>query len=228
MSLILSIETSTPVCSVSLHNESGLLGSLNLKGEKSHATKLLKIIDLLLEVVGANKKDLSAIALAKGPGSYTGLRIGTSTAKGLCVGLDLPLIAVNTLEAMAAQLSLEWGAGYLFCPMIDARRMEVYCAIYNAEGEAVMPTHAKVVEGGAFQELLDKHKIVFFGNGAPKCAPILKQHNNAIVLNEVVEFSKGVGLLAIERFKTAEFEDVAYFDPYYLKEFKAIKPKKLI
>lgn len=174
--------------------------------------------------------DLDAIAVAKGPGSYTGLRIGVSTAKGLCFALDKPLLAVNTLRAMTEQIRPLYTPGTrLFCPMIDARRMEVYCALYEQSGAEVQPTTAVVIDESSFEEWLAGHKILFFGDGAAKCKTALGHHSNALFLNELIRPSaRTIGKLAADRFRAGDFENVATFEPFYLKEFMTTKPKKAV
>src|SRR5687768_9988971 len=170
MALILSLETSTTVCSVALAQDGRLIGQSELRLEKSHSSHITVLIQQLLENTGFTEKDLAAIAVSGGPGSYTGLRIGTSTAKGLCYALDIPLIAVSTLHALAWQ-TIKYTAdppNYLFCPMLDARRMEVYTALLSDTLVEVLPDQAMVLEENSFQEALEKQKIVFFGSGVAK------------------------------------------------------------
>lgn len=224
--MILSIETSTPVCSVALHDAGRLIGSFDLLVEKSHSEKLSVIIRDLLAHAGVDKSSLLAVAVSAGPGSYTGLRIGTSTAKGLCYALDLPLIAIDTLTAMAAGIQ-KYLPNQLLCPMIDARRMEVYCQVVGTELKVIEPTQAKIIEANSFSELLSSQSITFFGNGAEKCQPIIASENTRFVA-DVHPSAVHVGELAYLSFIEGTFEDVAYFEPHYLKEFQAIKPKKLI
>jgi len=224
--VILSIETSTKVCSVALHHEGTLLGSSELHADQSHSEQLTILIQNILQTTGQKAADLDAVAISSGPGSYTGLRIGTSTAKGLCYALEIPLIAINTLEAMAHGMR-RFYTNSLICPMIDARRMEVYCQIFNSEMKLINPTEAKVIDDSSFSTLLEDNAIVFFGNGAAKCEPVIC-HKNAHFANDVYPSAIPLGELAEIKYLAQEFEDMAYFEPYYLKEFKAIKSKKLL
>jgi len=228
MSLILAIETATSSCSVALISEGQLLGLEELNERNIHASHITLFIEQVLTAAGKKLSDLNAVAVSKGPGSYTGLRIGVSTAKGLCYALDIPLIAVNTLQAMAAGIR-EAGVGdreALFCPMIDARRMEVFTGVYDYEGKEVCPTEAKIIDESSFSELLTKNRMVFFGDGASKCESILGKHKEAIVITDFINSAKDLGRLAVEKFNEKQFEDVAYFEPFYLKDFLIIERKK--
>jgi tRNA threonylcarbamoyladenosine biosynthesis protein TsaB len=227
MALILNIETATKVCSVALYQDDNLLGLQELFIDKSHSEYLAVIINDLMNYTGRKFEGLAAVAISKGPGSYTGLRIGTSTAKGLCYALDIPLISINTLKAMAVNLAGLYEDTYL-CPMIDARRMEAYFMILDREHKEILSAQAKIIDENVFSNLLKDNKIVFFGNGSDKCKPILSKHSNAIFVESIHPTAKSVGILAFEKFKTKEFEDVAYFEPYYLKDFIATKAKKLL
>lgn len=187
---------------------------------------LTTLIEHVVKMANLTYQDLSAIAVAKGPGSYTGLRIGVSTAKGLCYTLEKPLIAINTLEAMAYQIQLT-DHSTLLCSMIDARRMEVYCAVYEGiTKKEVEPTQAKIIDETSFADLLENHKIIFFGDGAEKCQKVFEGNPNAIFLEQnIYPSAKTLGILAFEKFMNEDFEDVAEFEPYYLKEFMATTPK---
>jgi tRNA threonylcarbamoyladenosine biosynthesis protein TsaB len=223
---ILRIETATKTCSVALHQEKAFLGVQEVHLEKSHSSLLQVMIADLLRQCGVNKKQLSAIAVSKGPGSYTGLRIGVSAAKGLCFALDIPLIAVETLEAMAWGVHQYTTENTGLCPMIDARRMEVYCQLWNENVDLVLPTSAVIVDEEAFQKHLSKHPILFFGDGASKCIPILGKAPHARFLHHVHPSATWIGALAFEKYTRKAFEDVAYFEPYYLKDFRIAPPKK--
>lgn len=226
--MILSIETSTKICSVALHNQGALLAESTLYVDKSHSEKLAVLIKDLLSYAEIKPKDLSAVAIASGPGSYTGLRIGTSTAKGLCYALEIPLIAINTLKAMAHGVSITlMEKDILLCPMIDARRMEVYSILTTKELNIIQPTEAKIIDEHSYSEELTNQKILFFGNGANKCEPYLGENPNAIFSTIQSISAVAVGELAWIKFEQNNFEDLAYFEPEYLKEFKAIKPKNL-
>lgn len=222
--LILSLETATKVCSVALHRSNVLIGSFTMHIEKSHSEVLTNMIDRVLFCANATADQLDAIAVSKGPGSYTGLRIGTATAKGLCFALDKPLIAVNTLHSMAAQVNKFNPAGHLLCPMIDARRMEVYCAIYNSKLEEVVETRPEVLTEDSFKDLITSGKVMFFGDGSQKSIPLLGENPNAIYIDSVFPNAESMGVLAAAKFEKQQFEDVAYFEPFYLKEFLVTKP----
>lgn len=175
---------------------------------------------------GFELSDIDAIVVAKGPGSYTGLRVGVSTAKGLCYALDKPLIAINTLQAMALQLA-PFFPGHLLCPMIDARRMEVYAAVLDENNAFVRETQAVIMNENSFEDLLADHKVVFFGDGAAKCKPILEKHSNAVFpAMDIKPSAKTVGQLGTVAFQNGQFEDVAAFEPYYLKDFMSPAPRK--
>lgn len=228
MSLILSIDTSTTVCSVALTKDGSTLAEQKLFLEKSHSSLLTVVIESLLNHTETNKDDLSAIAVSKGPGSYTGLRIGVSTAKGLCYALDKPLIAINTLQAMAAEVSQFNTVEAWLCPMLDARRMEVYTALYDAGLNEKEQTKALVLDDFSFLETLDQYKVLFFGNGSDKFRELLGDNRHASFVPDVTPSASAVGVLASNSFEAGHFEDVAYFEPFYLKDFMATKPKKLL
>ena len=217
MALILSIETATKVCSVALHVSGRLLATQTLLVEKSHAESLILTIEHLLTISPYTKKDLAAIAISSGPGSYTGLRIGTATAKGLCYALDLPLIAINTLEAMAHGMQPYNTTQALLCPMIDARRMAVYCLLSDAENNVLEVSNAKVIDHESFDRSLNRHKILFFGDGAKKCKPLLSHHPNAFFLEHVHPAAPHVGTLAYAKFQQGVFENLACFEPLYFQ-----------
>lgn len=225
MSLIISIETSTKVCSVALHKEGELLGDATLWMAQSHSVMLTTLIENVVKQAQHSIEELDAIAVAKGPGSYTGLRIGTATAKGLCVALNKPLVAINSLEAMAAAMQGVTAGSHWFCPMIDARRMEVYCAIYDQQMQLQQATEAKIIEASSFEELLAKQSIVFFGDGATKCKDTLNSPN-ALFVNNFHPTARSVGKQAYQAYLQEQFEDIAYFEPFYLKDFVALKPTK--
>jgi tRNA threonylcarbamoyladenosine biosynthesis protein TsaB len=224
--LIISIDTSTRVCSVALHRNAELLACYELFTEKSHSGMLTTLIQQALQHSGHRLADVDAVAVAKGPGSYTGLRIGVSTAKGLCYALDKPLIAINTLEAMALQISAFTPKNTLLCPMIDARRMEVYCAVYDNTLAEIQATQALIIDDSAFGSLLSKYQMVFFGDGAAKCEAVLQNQPNAIFLNHLVHPSaRTVGKLAATAFEQQQFEVLSSFEPYYLKDFVGTAPR---
>jgi len=228
MGLILSIETATKVCSVALHEDNNLLGSQELYLDRSHSEYLAVMIRDLLRHTGKETDELSAVAVSKGPGSYTGLRIGVSTAKGLCFGLDIPLISVNSLLAMAYEVNQYNLMGYDLCPMLDARRMEVYCLIVDNQLSLKQDTHSRIIEDASFSDEIEENSILFFGNGMPKSREILKEKDNAFFIDNVNPKASNIGFLAIEKFKNKDFENTVTFEPFYLKDFIATKPRKLL
>ncbi|WP_028978649.1 tRNA (adenosine(37)-N6)-threonylcarbamoyltransferase complex dimerization subunit type 1 TsaB [Sporocytophaga myxococcoides] len=219
MALILSLETSTKVCSVAIHKDGNLLSVYEFRVERSHSKLITQAISFLMEGLDLKMSDLDAIAVSKGPGSYTGLRIGVSTAKGLCYGLDKPLIAVDTLEAMARKVNKYNLRNSLICPMIDARRLEVYCALYNKENETIFPVSAVILNEFSFSNFLNSSEIIFLGDGAGKFAPLVAARCNAIFLQNENPSAEYVGIIAEEKYLEGLFEDVAYFEPFYLKDF---------
>jgi len=225
MSVILSIETATTVCSIALHREGKLLAEQTLYMEQSHSGLLAPSIKSLISYCSLTMSDLDAVAISKGPGSYTGLRIGVSTAKGICDAINRPLIAINTLEAMAYGVSKYVKAeNNLLCPMIDARRMEVYYLLINANQKIIKPTEPLIVDANSFSKELKGFNITFFGNGSDKCKPVI-QNPNANFIDNIKPSAASVGYLATRSYEKKEFEDVAYFDPFYLKDFRVTKPK---
>ena len=188
---------------------------------------LTTLIKNVVEHAGYVLKDLDAIVVAKGPGSYTGLRVGVSTAKGLCYALDKPLIAINTLEAMSLQVIPFFSKDTLFCPMIDARRMEVYASVFSSDGSVVQETKAIIMDEHSFENLLKDRRVVFFGDGAAKCKALLSENPNAVFLNEEIRPSaRTVGSLAFKSFTEDDFEDLPTFEPYYLKDFMTPPSRK--
>jgi tRNA threonylcarbamoyladenosine biosynthesis protein TsaB len=227
MSLLLQIETATASCSVALANDGKLLAVKEINARNVHAEVITLFIDELIQQTNIIYNNLDAIAVSCGPGSYTGLRIGVSTAKGLCFALDKPLIAIDTLEAMAAGVMGSKGfdpdAGMLLCPMIDARRMEVFTAIFNQDGEKIKPTAAEIIDENSFAGLLETNRVLFFGDGAEKCRTVLGKNANALILPEFINSAAYMTHKAFEKFNDNDFEDVGYFEPYYLKDFVAGK-----
>ena len=228
MAFILSIETATPVCSLALSDGPDVLGIRETTEKNSHSQVVTVFINELLKESGLKPGDLDAVAVSRGPGSYTGLRIGVSTAKGLCYALDKPLIAVDTLEAMAygmARMADEnTSLPLLYAPMIDARRMEVYTALFDAQGEKVRDVQAEIIDAGSFAAFREQHIICLAGDGAGKCSQVLV-HPNVYYLQKFSVSSKYLVPLAFDRFRNGLFEDTAYFEPYYLKDFVAGVPK---
>ncbi|MES2418622.1 MAG: tRNA (adenosine(37)-N6)-threonylcarbamoyltransferase complex dimerization subunit type 1 TsaB [Bacteroidota bacterium] len=222
---ILQIETATPVCSVALSSNGKTTILKEEAAQNIHASSLTLFIDAAMQQSNLAYSDLDAIAVSKGPGSYTGLRIGVSTAKGLCFALDKPLIGINTLQIMASGfLSQCPGYSGLICPMIDARRMEVFTAVYNNKLVEIEAVNAKIITESSFEELLAKHKLTFIGDGAAKCSDLLT-HPNAQFLELNFNSATNMSPLADRAFAAKEFEDVAYFEPFYLKDFVFTTPK---
>ena len=223
MTYILNIETSTKVCGVSISKDGKLLDVQESKeGNYSHSEKLAPFIEEIMLRNNLKYAQLSAIAISKGPGSYTGLRIGTSTAKGLCYSLDIPLIAVNTLESMVAHAKNKIPSDFTgyFRPMIDARRMEVYSQQFDNSLNSKDEVKAIIVDENTFIKELGNNKIVFFGDGADKCKETIS-HKNALFLDNSEASAMGMVGLSFDAFLKNDFEDVAYFEPFYLKEFFA-------
>ena len=230
MSCILNIETSTDVCSVAVSEDGKCIYEQTDREGPNHAVKLGVFADEALSFIDRHAIPLDAVAVSSGPGSYTGLRIGVSMAKGICYGLNVPLLSVKTLELMCVPVLLfneEIEDDALLCPMIDARRMEVYAEVFDRALRPVRDIQADVVDETTYRELLDKHKIYFFGNGAEKCKHAIS-HHNARFIDGIVPLAKWMFPLAEKRIALGETEDVAYFVPYYLKDFVAQMPKKLL
>lgn len=235
MALILNIETSTEVCSVALAENGNLLHKKESVEGLNHSRVLTVFIEELFAENNILINSIDAVAVSKGPGSYTGLRIGVSVAKGLCYGLNVPLISVNSIEILgifAAQNLAKYypesdPAQVLFCPMIDARRMEVYTALYDFRGEEIRPVSAEIIDGHYLSEFLETHTILFFGNGAQKCKSLIK-HKNAYFEGPMKTSAQFMQAIAEEKFNKKDFENVAYFEPFYLKNFVATIPKNKI
>lgn len=222
MALILNIETTTTNCSVSLSKEGETLLLKEDYGENySHAERLHVYINELLKEANVKLEALDAIAVSKGPGSYTGLRIGVSAAKGLCFALDKPLISISTLEALAHQVKIEDG---FIIPMLDARRLEVYSAVFSAKQKQVRAIEAEVLDKTSYLNYLEKNKVYFIGNGVEKTKALIT-HENAIFIENKLPSANEMSALGYAKYKKSDIEDVAYFEPYYLKDFVAIKPK---
>ena len=233
MALILSIETGTDICSVALANDGELMALRESDEGRDHAKKVALFVDELLRETGVQPSDIDAIAVGKGPGSYTGLRIGVSFAKGMCYALGIPLIAIGSLDALTEVAREDFEAGILdveetdwtqakLCPMVDARRMEVYAQVFDVEGKPESDVVAEVVTEESFKEWRAKGKFVIFGNGAKKCAEVLPD----AIIESVVPSARGIVRLAEEAFNAGKFEDLAYFEPFYLKDFIVIPSKK--
>ena len=229
MGKILNIETSTRVCSVALSVDGKTVALQESNTESSHARQITVFAEQIMYKSGFTFQDLDAIAVSKGPGSYTGLRIGVSTAKGFCYSLDKPLISVGTLKSLSNGMVLKLAAegknpdDFLFCPMIDARRMEVYTAVYDSRLQEVRKVLAEVIDENSFSDFFKQDKpLLFMGDGAAKCKEILaKASPNAIFREEFLGSATYMAALAEEKLKAGEFEDTAYFEPFYLKDFVA-------
>jgi tRNA threonylcarbamoyladenosine biosynthesis protein TsaB len=221
--VLLFLETATEVCSVALSKGTEITASVCLEKGNSHTEHLFPFIEQALEKGKCKVSDLDGIVLSMGPGSYTGLRIGASAAKGICYALNIPLMGISTLQSIAfgAIRQQKEMQNILFCPMIDARRMEVFTALFNEKGEAVTEIDAKIVDENSFVSELNKNIIYFCGNGMPKCKPVL-QHPNAYFI-EAPLVAENMLLPALAKYEKQQFEDVAYFEPFYLKEYVAKK-----
>ena len=230
MATILHIETSTDVCSVAVSQDGACIFSEEDHDGPNHANRIGGFVDEALSFTDNHAIPFDAVAVSCGPGSYTGLRIGTSIAKGICYGRDLKLLAVPTLELMAVPVLLrheEIEDDALLCPMIDARRMEVYAAIYDRSLKPVRDIQADIVDETTYQTFLQQHPVYFFGNGATKCMEKI-QHPNAHLIEGIEPLAKWMFPLAEKRFLNEQYEDVAYFVPFYLKDFIAKQPKNLL
>ncbi|MBY0244372.1 MAG: tRNA (adenosine(37)-N6)-threonylcarbamoyltransferase complex dimerization subunit type 1 TsaB [Sphingobacteriaceae bacterium] len=223
---ILQIETSTSVCSVAISSNGKTIAIKEEDAKNIHASSLTLFIESLMKQVNLEFNQLSAIAISKGPGSYTGLRIGVSTAKGLSFALDKPLISVPTLQMMANGflISNPDYKGFV-CPMIDARRMEVFTAVYDANLNEISATSAQIIDEQSFQTILSQSKVSFIGDGAMKCTSVLA-HENSVFEADNFNSAGFMSELAYQKYTAAEFEDVAYFEPFYLKDFVFTVSKK--
>ncbi|MBQ9636759.1 MAG: tRNA (adenosine(37)-N6)-threonylcarbamoyltransferase complex dimerization subunit type 1 TsaB [Prevotella sp.] len=230
MSCILHIETSTDVCSVAVSKDGVCLFEREDREGHNHAVKAGVFVDEALSYADAQLMDLDAVAVSCGPGSYTGLRVGVSMAKGVCFGRGLRLISVPTLQLLCVPVLLREKVSEedaLLCPMIDARRMEVYAQLFDRSLREVRPTQADVVDADTYRQWLDERPVYFFGNGAAKCMDVIN-HPNARLIEGIEPLARWMFPLAERRFFGEEFEDVAYFVPYYLKDFVAKTPRKLL
>jgi len=225
MAVILHIETTTEVCSSLLSRDSKILIEKKSLKPLSHSTQLPIFLQEIMDFARQNNFMPQAVAVSAGPGSYTGLRIGVSSAKGLCYGLNIPLIAIDTLKVIANAAKKMTNEKVWFCPMIDARRMEVYTALFDENLQNILPTEAKIIDENFLQNELEKAKIVFCGNGSKKCKEII-DHKNAIFFDSVFPLSINMIADAENRFAEQKFENTAYFEPFYVKEFMATEPKK--
>lgn len=229
MARILNIETATDVCSAALFENEKCIAVSESSEEKIHSRKLTVFIEEVFKKSEKTFDELSAVAVSRGPGSFTGLRIGVSVAKGLCFALDVPLISISSLQAMAFGMMDKTGdKNSFFCPMIDAKRMEVFTAVYNSDLKMVRNESAIVLDGKIFLTLLEKQKIYFAGDGAGKCRKIYSSHPNAVFIDDCMNSAKFMGQIAFEKFQKKGFENLSSFEPVYLKDFIAKEPKKIV
>ena len=231
MSLILCIETGTDVCSVGIARDGELVSLRESNEGRDHAKKVGVFVDELLHETGVAPDELDAVAVGMGPGSYTGLRIGVSFAKGLCYGLNIPLLAVGSLDALTQVAIEDYDAGIvdvedwdnaILCPMVDARRMEVYTRMYDAKGGALNDVAAEIISAESFADVRAERQLVIFGNGAAKCCEVMP---DATYIN-ITPSARGLARLAQQRLDAGQLEDIAYFEPFYLKDFVVIPSKK--
>lgn len=227
MAFLLLIETSGIVCSVALSKGYTLLAINESHIKNSHSELICDFTHDVLKKAHADISALDAVVVSMGPGSYTGLRIGVSVAKGLCYALEKPLIGVDTLEAMAfgaSTLHNDLPVDVMYCPMIDARRMEVYTALYDSQNKEFMPPSAEIINDASFSDTLQHHKVVFFGDGMEKCRHILQKHQNAYFLDKFQASAAHMISEGFRKYQAQQFEDVVVFEPFYLKNFIAGKP----
>jgi tRNA threonylcarbamoyladenosine biosynthesis protein TsaB len=231
--MIICLETATNLCSVALCDSAGVISLRESNDTKSHASMLTVFIEQILKDRGIKARDLDAVAVSKGPGSYTGLRIGVSVAKGIAYGASIPLIGVETTLSMfwgiagSGIFSSEAEADSLFCPMLDARRMEVYYAIYDLAGNKLKEISAEIITADTFVNIPESQKIIFFGDGALKCKEVINRKNAIFAVDYRISASH-MYKPVFQSFKDHCFEDVAYFEPFYLKDFITSKPRKNI
>lgn len=228
MNHILCLETSTDICSVALFNEVNLISFRETKEKNAHSSRLTVMIDELMQEAGLDYKCLSAVAVSKGPGSYTGLRIGAGVAKGLCYATQIPLIAISTLESIAYEIArqiagMEWKLAPIIVPMIDARRMEVYRTIYDARGQQLKDVEAEIIHENSFQSF--ECPIILAGDGATKCRPLFSDYPQILFMDNILASARWMGPIALKKLVAGETENTAYFEPFYLKDFIAGIPK---
>ncbi len=226
--MILNIETSTTVCSVALSEKEHIIAEKVSYEVNSHSKLLAQFVDEILKENNIKASDIQAVAVSEGPGSYTGLRIGVSLAKGIAYASKIPLIAVDTLQILAAGLITEHSdllvSNPVLVPMIDARRMEVYTAFFEADLTKISETTNMIIDEFSFQTPLQYRPMIFFGDGAKKCSNVII-HQNAIFVENIFPLAKNMAQLAHSKLQNKEFVDVAYFEPFYLKPFIATIPK---
>jgi tRNA threonylcarbamoyladenosine biosynthesis protein TsaB len=232
MALILCIETATEICSVAIAKDGKTIALAEDKLGNNHASQLHILVQKALDIAAISLQDINAVAVSKGPGSYTGLRVGVSSVKGYCYALQIPMIAINTLQSLAnGYLTNNPDYKGLVCPMIDARRMEVYCALFDDQLAEILPTQAKIIDDHSFHEELIQHEIVFIGNGAEKCNGKFEYSSRLSRTKFEIGYvcnASFISSLAQDAFDKNEFENVAYFEPFYLKDFVGTVAKKLV
>lgn len=228
MSYILHIETATTVCSVALSQNEELLFYKELNEGFTHAENLHLFIEEALKSCHILPTQLNAISVSKGPGSYTGLRIGVSAAKGLAYALNIPLLSVDTLQVMAKAASIQASEFGIYCPMIDARRMEVYTSLYDENLKPLQATEALIVTKDSIETFNSSQKIYFFGDGMPKCKPLLEKLKNASFIDQIYPCAQHMVELVYRKFLANEMENLAYFEPFYLKDFMILKKRTLL
>lgn len=225
--IIIHIETATDVCSVALSRGTEIIGLKEEAGGNNHAKNLLPFVDEVLKQSGVNMTEINGVAVSIGPGSYTGLRIGVSTAKGIAYTASIPVMAISTLESIAQGAKTLWSGTSTetvqIVPMIDARRMEVFTTRYDFDMNSLEEVSAKIIDQNTFTELLSEQKVLFCGNGMPKCRELLSTFPNACFINAHVS-AKNMLPTALKKWQNKDFENVAYFEPFYLKEYVAAKP----
>jgi tRNA threonylcarbamoyladenosine biosynthesis protein TsaB len=228
MSFLLHIETATPLCSVALSQNDQLIRAVESETPNAHSSLLSVYINELLDASGVSMRQLSAVSVSNGPGSYTGLRIGLSTAKGICYGLDIPLIVISTLQILAATELMENNSlpeNGLIIPLMDARRMEVFTAAYSNKLTEIIAPHALILSSDSYKDLLSANPCVFIGDGLEKTKPILSAFSNFISGNQRYPKAEAMAMLAYEKYQKNDFADVAYIEPFYIKEAYTTQPK---
>ena len=219
MAYLLHIESSSTVCSIAISKDTELVGLTELNNGYTHAENLHVFIEQLLKETSLQTKDLNAISISSGPGSYTGLRIGFSAAKGLAYALNIPLITIDTLQALSNVVLQKTDKDALFCPLMDARRMEVYCAVYDTNFNSILPMQALLLDEVSIQAFNQHKSIYFFGDGMPKAKDLLQNIPHALFIEDVVASASAMITLAYKKYMAKDFADVAYSEPNYLKEF---------
>jgi tRNA threonylcarbamoyladenosine biosynthesis protein TsaB len=227
MALILSLESSTLSCSAALHKDGKLLSTRELHEPYTAAGRLTVLMNETMLESGVGADDIEAIAVSAGPGSYTGLRIGVATAKGFCYARGIPMLAINSLLLLSWQVRDQAEPEDVLCPMIDARRMEVYTMLLDPELKQLEPISARIIDASSYDEWLNTHRVFFFGTGAAKCKDVI-QHKAAVFIDDVIPLASAMGELAAKSFEAGRFEDLSEFEPFYLKDFLIRKPKSAV